>query len=505
MTIDWVGKGEKIDKFLGQGTRFPGEIGLLLERILGQEVGQEGLAQIFQPRFSGVKTFLVQSRLTTNRFVELLVVGVARDGRPIWTAERSLGYGRDGSVEIHHGQDQVIPEFRSQNILVDCLDNELKLLKTLDVGPNARITFDAQGVGSYLGALHGFVFADDTEEGPPLQSYRALEPDGDRKRIIQGATARLKEYAERQKIKGPALNDALEQVNNVQSPHDLAQISMESHRFELPPHERSFAKSTGRALCLDEKMPSWRAALYPNNLVQAGDAFRTHHREESEKKRAEEIRACTQQLQNNQRSVQIKALRTLGRCAPNWLLPEIKALFNHEHRGVAVVARQVSRQINETDFHERISSFANNKKNSGNLRGHAYRVLAEYYPEAIASKVAILRVNPDAQIQRSIIPILRNSVNAGPQLASLLTANPRSHRDADRPGLDALRIELIECLSQIDDSRIVPSLMCALAAVPSPSPVEVLALSRALVSHPDPRARPALNMVAQRLDRPLVP
>lgn len=505
MTMDWVSKGERVQEFIGRGRAFSAEIDALLRRLIGMPVGKEGLAQLFQPGYWGVRSFVVQARVTTNRFVEFLVLGIARDGAPIWSAQRSLGFGRDGSLEIHHGRDQISPEYRSLNILVDCLDNELRLLKTLDLGPNARITFDAHGVGTYLAALHGFVFADATDDGPPMQSIRALEPDGDRTLLIDAAKQCLAEYAERQGLDENTLNKVLRDLDTIQDPQDLAQLDLIGSRFDLPDQESDFAKPTGRALCLDERLPSWRAALYPSDEEQAGDRFRQQHKEDSERRRAEEIRTSVAQLHNSQRSVQIKALRALGRSAPSWMLPEVKSLFEHSHRGVAVVARQVARQINEIDFHERIFSFANNKKNEGQLRGHAYRVLCEYYPKIMENKLAMLRINPDARIQRSIIPLLVSDQNAGPKLASLLAANPRSRMDCERSGLDEMRLEIIDCLSRIDDSRSIPALMAALATQPSPPPREMLALSRALVSHPDPRARPAISLVSERLDRPLVP
>src|SRR5438105_217172 len=82
------------------------------------------------------------------------------------------------------------------------------------------------------------------------------------------------------------------------------------------------------------------------------------------------------------------------------------------------------------------------------LRGFAYRVLAEHFRARIQSKVHMLRVNPDARIQRAIVPIIADDeTDAGPQLASLLVANPAREGSEDRPGLLALRIELIERLA----------------------------------------------------------
>ena len=170
-----------------------------------------------------------------------------------------------------------------------------------------------------------------------------------------------------------------------------------------------------------------------------------------------------------------------------------------------MVARQVAKQISDSSLHEKIALFSNNKKHDGQLRGYGFRVLSEYYPQSIGESVALLRVNPDARIQRSIIPILAADQNGGPQLASLLSANPRSHRDTNRPGLDEPRLELIECLSKLDDTRII-LLLCVHSL---PFPLHLLVKSshyrEHLVSHPDPRAQPALNIVSQRLDRPLVP
>ena len=505
MTLDRVNRQSDFAEYLSQGTKFPQEIAVALERIFGQAVSKEGLSKVFQPQFAGIKPYVVQTRLTSNRFVEFLVVGVARDGRAIWSAERSIGFGRDGSVELHHGNDFVDENFRPQNILNDCLENEIQLLNDLDSGPNPRITFDAHGEKSYRGALHGAVFADDTDEGPPVQSSRALDPDGDRRQVIASAKSMLKGLAEKQGLPAHEVQRASEQIEKIETPYDLAQLHIEQFRGDISTQDRRYAYPLGRALCLGKKLPSWRAALYVKELAEHANAYRTEHRDNAESTRTEEIRAALEILKKSNHSAQIKALRILGRLAPAWLLPDIKAHFDHSHRGIAVVARQVAKQISDASLHEKMMIFSNNKKNDGRLRGYGFRVLSEYYPQYIAESVALLRVNPDARIQRSIIPILATDQNSGPQLASLLSANPRSHRDTNRPGLDELRLELIEHLSKLDDTRIIPSLMCALTALPPPPPREVLALSRALVSHPDPRAQPALNIVSQRLDRPLVP
>ncbi|MEE2901529.1 MAG: hypothetical protein VYC39_04335 [Myxococcota bacterium] len=505
MTLYRVNRRRDFREYLSQGIQFPHEIAIVLERLFGQAVSKEGLSKVFQPQFAGLKPYVVQATLTSNRFVEFLVIGIARDGRPIWSAERSIGLGRDGSIELHHGNDFVDEDFRPQNILNDCLENEIQLLQDLDAGPNPRITFDAHGEKSYKGALHGAVFADDTDEGPPVQSIRALEPDGDKRQVINSAVTMLRGLAEKQGLPAQEVERAAKQIENIKTPFDLAQINIDQFRGTISEEEKKFASPLGRALCLGKKLPSWRGALYPKELPEHAKSYRNQHRDKAESTRSEEIRTSLEVLSKSNHSAQIKALRALGRLAPAWLLPEIKAHFEHSHRGIAVVARQVAKQISDASLHEKIALFSNNRKHDGRLRGFGFRVLSEYYPQSISQSVALLRVNPDARIQRSIIPILAADQNGGPQLASLLTANPRSHRDTNRPGLDELRLELIECLSKLDDTRIIPSLMCALTALPPPPPQEVLALSRALVSHPDPRAQPALNIVSQRLARPLVP
>jgi len=120
--------------------------------------------------------------------------------------------------------------------------------------------------------------------------------------------------------------------------------------------------------------------------------------------------------------------------------------------------------------------------------------------------VPMLRVDPDPRVQRAVIPLLADDVaEAGPALASLLSANPWSDRADLRPGLLELRLEILDHLARSSDSRAVPALMDALGASPPPPPEELLALSRALVAHPDPRARRALSAASERLDRPPVP
>jgi hypothetical protein len=74
-----------------------------------------------------------------------------------------------------------------------------------------------------------------------------------------------------------------------------------------------------------------------------------------------------------------------------------------------------------------------------------------------------------------------------------------------RPGLLQLRLEIIERLAALVDPRTLPALMASYRASPPPPPAEMLALSRALVAFPDPRAQLALIEVARRIERPQIP
>jgi hypothetical protein len=96
-----------------------------------------------------------------------------------------------------------------------------------------------------------------------------------------------------------------------------------------------------------------------------------------------------------------------------------------------------------------------------------------------------------------------NPAEAGPEIAIMLAANPWA--DGARPGLLELRLELIERLALLGDPRSLPVLMSAVGSDPPPPAPEMLALSRALLASPDPRARLALGAATHRLDRPLIP
>jgi hypothetical protein len=68
-----------------------------------------------------------------------------------------------------------------------------------------------------------------------------------------------------------------------------------------------------------------------------------------------------------------------------------------------------------------------------------------------------------------------------------------------------MRLELIERIARLRDPRTLPVLIAAYRAHPAPPPPEMLALSRALVGFPDPRAQRALMDVARRFERPQIP
>jgi hypothetical protein len=68
-----------------------------------------------------------------------------------------------------------------------------------------------------------------------------------------------------------------------------------------------------------------------------------------------------------------------------------------------------------------------------------------------------------------------------------------------------MRLELIDCLTRIADPRTLPALMAAYRS-PRPSPqAEQLALARALVAIPDPRAQVVLAESTRRMPLPQIP
>lgn len=505
-------------KAIGKGRRLPDDTGEALQHLFGCAVGLEGLSRLFQPGFPGVRAFAIEARVAEDRAVELTVVGVARDGSPVWTSARAFVRGRDGGLEIHHGSNEIAPEYRSRNITVDLIQRELDLLSLLATGTSdrgargSRITIDAEGTGSYICALHGFVFADETPEGPPVRSARALDPVGDRPRLLASVPPIVERAATRLGASAAATERALAAAERARTPWDLLRIT-----FELPADDpKQLAEgddgemrvgALGREILLARELPSWRAALYPGGPGEPerlGDEYRRRKTHRSEARLASEIQEGRDQLASPKRDVRLRGLRTLGAIAPSWVAPDIKALEDGPERRLAALARQTLRQISGVDLPDRMLAFAENPKNDGHLRGLVYRVLAEHARARVAPKVAMLRIHPDARIQRAVVPIIaeEDPTEAGTGLASMLAANP-AHED--RPGLSHLRLELIERLARLRDPRTLPALMAAYRAQPPPPPAEMLALSRALVAFPDPRAELALAEVARRLERPAIP
>jgi hypothetical protein len=499
-------------KAIGKGRHLPEEASEALERLFGCPVGLEGLSRLFQPGFPGVRAFVVEPRVSPDQAVEVTIVGIARSGAPVWTTARAFVRGRDGWLEIHHGYNEIDPAYRSRNITTDLMQRELDILALLQQGPASRITIDAEDIGSYVCALHGYVFADETEEGPPVRSARALDSSQDRARMIAAAPPIIERIAQKHGLGKSAIDNACADLSCAEAPWDLLRLTlpgMKPERAEGDDGELGVG-ALGRELLLSKDLPGWRAALYLEGHHEAralGDEYRKRKTARSMARLAIELQEARDQLQSQKRETKMKALKTLGMIGPSWVLPDMKALEDGRERRLAAIARQTARQISGADLPDQLIAFAENPKNDGRLRGLAYRVLAEHFRARIQGRVAMLRVNPDARIQRAVVPLVADddATEAGPQLASLLVANPAHEGREDRPGLLALRIELIERLARLRDPRTLPALMAAYRARPAPAPAEMLALSRALVAFPDPRAQLALSEVARRLNRPAIP
>lgn len=500
---------ETLLEALGKGRPLPAESATALTRLLGLEPRLEGLSRLFQPGFPGIRTFVVDLHEAPDQAVEFTLVGIARNGRPVWTGTRAFAFGRDGSLEIHRGYDEIDKEYRSRNITVDLMQRELDLLELLRRGPNPRLTIDAEGVGRYICALHGFVFADETDEGPPVRSWRSLEPTGDRAALAQAARAFVPRYGERARVGRIAIEEALGQIEVARYPWDFARLSFPGVPGGLEGTDEGQMNVTdlGRGFLLSKETPPWRAAAYVFGDVvsELGAEYRRRKTRRSEARFAEEIQQARAALEAPQRATKVRALETLGMVAPSWIAAEIRPLTEGADRRVAASARAALRQISGSDLAQRMLAFANDDKQRASLRALSYRVLAEHFPKELEGLASMLRVNPDARIQRAVVPLLAAGANQAEDLASMLAANPWRGSETRRPGLLALRLELIDRIRTRADPATLPCLMEAFRTQPAPEPAELLALSRALVAFPDPRAQSVLTEAARRLGRPDIP
>lgn len=497
---------------LTKGRALPQESAQALERLIGVRPGLEGLSGLFQPGFPGIQTFAVDVHATPDQAVELTLVGVARDGEPVWRGTRAFAFGRDGSLEIHRGFDEIDPDYQSRNITVDLMQRELDLLAILERGRASRLTIDADGVGRFICALHGFVFADETEEGPPVRSRRSLDPTGDRAALASAAQDFIERFGARKAVGRIAIEEACADAARAERPFDFACLAFAGRTNPLADSDEGAMGVTdlGRELLLAQDTPGWRAAAYVQPLdeqaAKAGREYRRRKTRRSEARLAEEIQAARDTLEHPQRATRVRALETLGQIAPSWIAAEIRPLTEGADRRVAAVARQTLRKIAGSGLADRMLQFANDPRREPGLRALAYRVLAEHYPDRLSPFESRLRVDPDARIQRAVVPLLANGRFQAQALASMLSANPWSATEKDRPGLLALRLELIDRLRTRADPSALPSLLAAFRhRSPPPPPAELLALSRALVSFPDPRAQTVLNEAVRRMGRPDIP
>ncbi len=483
-----------------------------LHRLLGQPVGLEGLSRLFQPSFPGVRTFAIGVRATPDQAVELTLVGIARDGVPVWTGTRTFSRGPSGGLEMDIGFDEVDPRFRSRNIIVDAVTRQVQLLRRLDGSPPCRLTIDADGTGRYVCALHGFVFADETEEGPSPRSRWAMAPAGDRARIIETGQTIIKAHADRLGLGKLALEDAIEQLRAARSGWDLARLSFSDSSFppDADSDEALGIGPLGRALLLDDSTPGWRGALYPDErfweLNQRGDAYRRHKTARSRARLRLEVEMARQGLSSPHRAERIRSLETLGRVGDPSIVPELNAFASGKERRMAALARRMLDLIHGNGLAERLLEYANDTRHPTRQRALAYRVLAEHFPKHLAEKTPMLRVDPDARIQRAAVPLVaRQPHDPGPALAAMLAANPLDSADRQRPGLAALRLDIIEWLTILADPRTLLPLSLAFQNQPPPPPAEALALSRAIVTFNDPRAKMVLRAGSFPLTRPDVP
>lgn len=492
-----------VTDLLGKGRPFEPSVDQAWFRLLRTPVGREGLSRIFQPGFPGVRTFVIDAHLEADGAIGFIVAGIARDGSPAFIGRRTLGRGRRGAIELHRGVDELNPTYKSRNITSDLIRRELELLGAAGNSAGARITLDAEDAARYLSALHGFVFADETEDGPPTRARRARDRESDRERLAEAARSFARRLATRHAAPASELSALERQIEAARYPIDFARLDLPSATLEPTPGEGPEARPFGRAFLLDRDTPGYRAALYVEGEGRRpeGDVYREARTRRSESRLAFEVQGQLDELASRARPSRLRALEGLAPIAPSWVLSEIRRLSEDPDRKVASTARQCIRHIGGSDLVERILAFAADRRHPTEARAIAYRVTAEFFPTHFAPHLAMLRVDPDARLQKAVIPVIAAWDDAATELGAMLGANPAD--DGERPGLGALRLELIDRLATLADPRTLPVLMAALAQ--NPPADEASALSRALIAHPDPRARLALAARAQNLDIPPVP
>lgn len=493
--------------WLAEGRALPSDIADGLFALLGFEVSRDGLARLFQPSFPGVRGFIIAPRVAPDRAVEITLVGLARDGHPVWSGSRAFVLGRDGSLELHRGLDRIEPTIQHRNLTVSMLQRELELLRLTSRGPSSRLTVDAEGLGRYLCALHGFVFADETDEGPPVRSNRPFAPEGDRARLIAAAEAFIEEVGRRRGLGRLAIEGTQERARRVRIPWDLVQLTFVGAPPEPVDGADGEAGATvfGRDFLLDSATPSWRAALYlhprDRKTRELGDAYRHAKTRRARECLEAEYRSIRAALDSPHRPSVIQALELLGMIGGADHLPYVEHVVTSPDRRIAGVAKRVARMLAGTDLVHRMKTFAFDPRKDPQWRGLILRVLAEHYPEEIERQSSLLRVDPDARIQRAVVPVVASAAQGTAEMAAMLAANPA---DEKRPGLQDLRLELIERLAKAADPMTLPVLLQQYRRA-GEDPKEALALSRALVAFADPRARSVLSETMRSMERPLLP
>lgn len=489
----------------GQGLREDADAGL--RELLGVRVGLEGLSRLFRPSFPGVRPFVIQARATLARAVAFTLVGVDRTGTPVWIGERVINSGIEGGLEIHRGVDELAPSARGRGVHPHSLERELELITLLDGSSRCRLTAD----GSYRAVLHGFTFADETQEGPSQASATALEPVGDRERLIAACKEWLEEHGE---LLSPGeLKQARAGIETARTSWDIAQLPSDARRLPAldAVETRLGVGRLGKAMLRAPKAGRWRGALYigAQNLEMKalGDEYRRLRLREAEVRLERELSEALRELQESRnRNVQLRALRELAAIGGGWAVADIKQAAESPDRRVADAARRCLDAMAWKQLPARMLAYAKDEKNPPDKRAHAFRVVAEHFPQELQPMLAKLRVDPDARIQRAAIPVIAKTSHApAKSLAAMLAANPNRAPDAPRPEVEALRLEVIEQLTLFADPGALLPLAMAYRAEPPPSPAELLALSRALVAIPDPRAQLVLRDVAARLDPPSLP
>ena len=280
-----VASPREICATLAAGRPFKPVVAAKLQQIFRRTLTADGFAQLFQRVLPGAR-WLVSDDDLDGPGISFTLSAIDRTGRVVFEVGVAICAWTDGATEIYNHSGDVDPMYRGLGITAHCEVLQEALLRALSRHPNSRLSArpstmtDANtgkeqlGIGAYLHAKRGYLFADSMGVLSPFTGLRH-SPYDNVNRPVMHHVLMAKHFADwvmqdKNLRHGDSAADAatrrklIELANRCRQPFEFLRLQMPGVTSAIPTPAGRKECSVGKAFLLSGWAPEWCGTRFVN-------------------------------------------------------------------------------------------------------------------------------------------------------------------------------------------------------------------------------------------------